>query len=102
MLGGSLLLLLASLISVYASYLPTYHSTISRPEIKLVDANTNPRPLVVWHGLGDSHNSPGLLQFAEMVKELIPGIFVHLVYLEEDQDKDRQAGFVSLTPPGCP
>ncbi|KAK7464284.1 hypothetical protein VKT23_006451 [Stygiomarasmius scandens] len=90
MLGGSLLLLLASLISVYASYLPTYHS---KPEITFLNANTNPRPLVVWHGLGDSHNSPGMLQFAEMVKELIPGIFVHLVYLEEDQDKDRQAGF---------
>ncbi|KAF7375973.1 Palmitoyl-protein thioesterase [Mycena sanguinolenta] len=52
-----------------------------------------PRPLVLWHGLGDSANAPGILRFVEEIKSVHPGIFVHSIYLEEDIDKDRQAGF---------
>ncbi|CAA7259229.1 unnamed protein product [Cyclocybe aegerita] len=51
------------------------------------------RPLVIWHGLGDSHSSPGMLQFKSLIEEMHPGIFVHSVYIEDDLDKDRQAGF---------
>ncbi|KAF9559868.1 alpha/beta-hydrolase [Agrocybe pediades] len=54
---------------------------------------SSPRPLVIWHGLGDSYSSPGMLEFASLIKEVHPGIYVHLVYLEEDIDKDRRAGF---------
>ncbi|KDR75371.1 hypothetical protein GALMADRAFT_249405 [Galerina marginata CBS 339.88] len=53
----------------------------------------SPKPLVIWHGLGDSHSSPGMLQFSSLIKEVHSGIFVHSVYIEEDLDKDRQAGF---------
>ncbi|KAJ7209623.1 palmitoyl-protein thioesterase [Mycena pura] len=52
-----------------------------------------PRPLVLWHGLGDSANSPGMLQFADEIKTVHPGIFVHSVYIDEDLNKDKQAGF---------
>ncbi|KAF8904388.1 palmitoyl-protein thioesterase [Gymnopilus junonius] len=52
-----------------------------------------PRPLVIWHGLGDSHSSPGMLQFVSMVQKVHPGMFVHSVYIDEDLGKDRQAGF---------
>ncbi|KAJ3713399.1 palmitoyl-protein thioesterase [Lentinula raphanica] len=51
------------------------------------------RPLVLWHGLGDSYASPGMLEFVSMIKNVHPGIFVHSVYIEEELDKDRQAGF---------
>ncbi|KAF5386174.1 hypothetical protein D9615_002384 [Tricholomella constricta] len=51
------------------------------------------RPLVLWHGLGDSHSSPGMLEFASLIKDIYPGIFVHSIYIEEDLNKDRQAGF---------
>ncbi|KAK7051405.1 hypothetical protein VNI00_004905 [Paramarasmius palmivorus] len=34
-----------------------------------------------------------MLDFADMIKEVHPGIFIHSVYIEEDLDKDRQAGF---------
>lgn len=44
--------------------------------------------------LGDSHSSPGMLQFASRIKEMHPGIFVHSIYIDEDLDKDRRAGFV--------
>ncbi|KAJ7874705.1 Alpha/Beta hydrolase protein [Mycena olivaceomarginata] len=52
-----------------------------------------PRPLVLWHGLGDSANAPGMLRFAEEIKTVHPGIFVHSIYIDEDLDEDRRAGF---------
>ncbi|KAL0579738.1 hypothetical protein V5O48_002232 [Marasmius crinis-equi] len=63
--------------------------SLASPAIQL----KKPRPLVVWHGLGDSHSSPGLLDFFKMIRKVHPGIFIHSVYIEEELDKDRQAGF---------
>ncbi|RDB24914.1 Palmitoyl-protein thioesterase 1 [Hypsizygus marmoreus] len=51
------------------------------------------RPLVLWHGLGDSHSSPGMLEFASLIKDIYPGIFIHSVFIEQDLEKDRRAGF---------
>ncbi|KAJ6603123.1 palmitoyl-protein thioesterase [Mycena sp. CBHHK59/15] len=56
-------------------------------------ASLNPRPLVLWHGLGDSASSPGILQFTEEIKKVHPGIYLHSVYIDEDLDNDRRAGF---------
>ncbi|KAG8858007.1 hypothetical protein FRB96_005498 [Tulasnella sp. 330] len=52
-----------------------------------------PRPLVIWHGMGDSAHSEGMLEFIDMIKEVHPGIFVHSVYISEKEDDDRKAGF---------
>jgi palmitoyl-protein thioesterase len=74
----------------------------------------SPRPLVIWHGLGilvllirfysltehysgDSYNSTGMAKFQALVKQVHPGIFVHSVYIDENQDSDRRAGFVRLS-----
>lgn len=54
---------------------------------------SSPRPLVLWHGLGDSYSSPGIREFASLIKDIHPGIFVHSVYIDQDQDKDTRAGF---------
>jgi hypothetical protein len=43
---------------------------------------------------GDSHSSPGMLQFASLITDIHPGIFIHSIYMDEDLDKDRKAGFV--------
>ncbi|KAI0035863.1 alpha/beta-hydrolase [Vararia minispora EC-137] len=51
------------------------------------------RPLVLWHGMGDSYASEGMLEFAEMIKGVHDGIFVHSIYLDENLDEDRRAGF---------
>ncbi|KAI9068364.1 alpha/beta-hydrolase [Trametes sanguinea] len=51
------------------------------------------RPLVIWHGLGDSYASPGMLEFMELIKEMHPGIFIHSVYQDEDLKEDERAGF---------
>jgi hypothetical protein len=56
------------------------------------------RPLVLWHGMGDSASSPGMLEFAEIIKGIHPGIFVHSVYLAEDNQADSRAGLVRQNP----
>ena len=77
----------------------------------------NPRPLAIWHGMGifmilrvlfngvlnaftftspigDSHSSPGMLEFSNMIRQVHPGIFIHSVYIEKELDKDKQATYV--------
>ncbi|KAJ7502802.1 palmitoyl-protein thioesterase [Mycena galericulata] len=71
--------------------LRTLLATVSLFSLAL--AADSPRPLVLWHGLGDSATSPGMLRFADEIRSVHPGIFIHSVYIDEDLDKDRQAGF---------
>ena len=35
-----------------------------------------------------------MLQFISMIQDIHPGIFVHSVRVDENLDKDKQAGFV--------
>ena len=53
------------------------------------------RPLVLWHGLGDSASSAAMLKFIDLIRGVHPDIFVHSVYINEDNAKDQRAGFVS-------
>ena len=57
-------------------------------------AALHPRPLVLWHGLGDSHASPGMLEFQQAIKQIHPGIFIHSVYIHDDLGADRNAAIV--------
>ena len=51
------------------------------------------RPLVIWHGLGDTYDSQGMTRVQEEVKKMHPGIFVHSVRINEDSKEDQRAGF---------
>lgn len=62
--------------------------------LQLLALSLTPRPLVIWHGLGDSYNSTGMANFQSLVKQVHPGMFVHSVYLHESQESDKKAGFV--------
>ncbi|KAH8108094.1 alpha/beta-hydrolase [Cristinia sonorae] len=53
----------------------------------------HPRPLVIWHGMGDSYNSPGMLEFMSLIEDMHKGIFVHSVYLDENPKDDQRACF---------
>jgi palmitoyl-protein thioesterase len=44
--------------------------------------------------LGDSHLSPGMLEFMSLVRKIHPGLFIHSIYVEEDLKKDQRAGWV--------
>ncbi|EKM54569.1 uncharacterized protein PHACADRAFT_57928, partial [Phanerochaete carnosa HHB-10118-sp] len=52
-----------------------------------------PRPLVIWHGMGDSYNSPGMLEAVHEIETAHPGIFVHSVHLAEAEDDDKKADY---------
>lgn len=45
--------------------------------------------------MGDSAYSAGMLEFADMVRAVHPGMYVHLIHIEDTVDKDQKAGFVS-------
>ncbi|KAG2146416.1 palmitoyl-protein thioesterase [Suillus bovinus] len=51
------------------------------------------RPLVIWHGMGDTYASPGMDRFQNEVKEMHPGIFIHSIFINEDPNLDQRAGF---------
>ncbi|KAF7977768.1 hypothetical protein HWV62_2874 [Athelia sp. TMB] len=90
-LNGALTNIMRSAINALAllAYL-TCHALLT---VATTPAVGQRKPLVLWHGLGDSHSSPGMLEFAEMIKKIHPGIFVHSIYIEEDLSSDRRAGF---------
>jgi len=66
---------------------------LATPTLSYAHGPIAPRPLVVWHGLGDSHSSPAMLEFIDLIKDVHPGIFVHSVYIEQNLDSDQKAGF---------
>jgi hypothetical protein len=56
-----------------------------------------PRPVVIWHGLGDTSTGSGMAQFKKDLEEMYPGIFVMNVKVpaQGTLDDERKAGFVS-------
>ncbi|KAK9374901.1 Alpha/Beta hydrolase protein [Lipomyces chichibuensis] len=53
-------------------------------------ASPSPRPVVIWHGLGDSYDSDGMQRVAALIQEIHPGIFVHSVYLNRESSQDSK------------
>lgn len=49
---------------------------------------------VLWHGLGDKYDSDGLQESAEIIKSIIPGAFVHSIYLDKDPSRDERLSMV--------
>ncbi|KDN38646.1 alpha/beta-hydrolase [Tilletiaria anomala UBC 951] len=54
--------------------------------------SSRPVPVVLWHGLGDSAYSEGMQSLADSLREAFPGLFVHLVALEDRARADQKAG----------
>lgn len=51
-------------------------------------------PVVIWHGLGDRYDSPGMQSIAERLDASYPGIYVHAIALDEDGGKDQQKSLI--------
>jgi palmitoyl-protein thioesterase len=51
-------------------------------------------PVVLWHGLGDRYDSPGMTGVADQIRDIYPDIYVHSVGLSEDGGKDQQMGLL--------
>ncbi|KAL7421573.1 hypothetical protein Q5752_003342 [Cryptotrichosporon argae] len=57
--------------------------------------SSTPRPLVIWHGLGDTALSDGISDFVNRVKQKYDGIYIHSARIPPDgtPDDERKAGF---------
>lgn len=55
----------------------------------------NPRPLVIWHGLGDTAHSDGIDEFIGIVRTRYPGIYVHSIVapLNSGPSEEQRAGW---------
>lgn len=52
--------------------------------------SSRPHPLVIWHGLGDSAFAAGLTDLKQSLQEAFPGLFVHIISLEDGESADRK------------
>ena len=86
------MILLRALWSAFYIF-PLVQYVFGIPKAHGLRQNT-PRPLVIWHGMGDSYASDGMLEMISRIEDMHSGIFVHSVYLAENDDDDKKAGFV--------
>ncbi len=98
MLGLSIALLALAVATVSSSASPIKdrsQAVLSASSFKPHNAS---RPLVIWHGLGDTAHSAGILGFIKDVQDIYPGMFVHSVKIPEEGtlEDERRAGFVSV------
>ena len=63
-----------------------------------VPFNRSFRVPTIQRPLGDSYDSPGILEFQSYIEEMHPGIFIHSVYIDPDSKEDKRATFVSSEP----
>lgn len=60
---------------------------------KITSTGSDERPVVFWHGMGDSYNSTAIQRVLETVHEEKPNVFTHSVYVKEKDDDDQKASF---------
>ncbi|KAF3214735.1 hypothetical protein TWF106_008904 [Orbilia oligospora] len=53
----------------------------------------SPLPLVIWHGLGDTFDNPGLQSVADLYTSIYPGAATHIIHLADDAGGDRKASY---------
>ncbi|RVD89752.1 uncharacterized protein DFL_000745 [Arthrobotrys flagrans] len=53
----------------------------------------SPLPLVIWHGLGDTFDNPGLQSVADLYTSIYPGASTHIIHLADDGGGDRKASY---------
>ncbi|KAG0360877.1 hypothetical protein BG005_009712 [Podila minutissima] len=51
------------------------------------------RPIVFYHGMGDSAHSKGMIELMQSIKDIAPEVFIHSVSLAESESDDQRAGF---------
>lgn len=62
--------------------------------VLLVAKAANPVPLVIWHGMGDTCCFPfSIGAIAKLVKQHVPGIYVHSIEIGNSIEEDELNGF---------
>ncbi|KAJ4354307.1 uncharacterized protein N0V89_006041 [Didymosphaeria variabile] len=54
---------------------------------------SQPLPLLIWHGLGDNYAAEGLHTVGDLANATNPGTFVYYIRLDESPDSDKTATF---------
>ncbi|KAF9972183.1 hypothetical protein BGZ73_004722 [Actinomortierella ambigua] len=52
-----------------------------------------PRPVVFYHGMGDTAHSEGMEELFRSVRVFAPSIYIHSIQLAESESDDKKAGF---------
>ena len=86
-LSGSLLLLLPLL-----TVLPHVTSTVP------ASTSSRIRPLIIWHGLGDTYTSPGMGRLSDLYTILFPQSPVHVISISPSASGDRRSTFLGHVP----
>ena len=76
--------------------LRNHHRPVETPVTYLSDDDDDkdPLPVVIWHGLGDSADADGLKSMAQLINDINPGTYVHIISLGgKDGAPDRQQTF---------
>lgn len=58
--------------------------------VSTYNSTKSPRPLIIWHGLGDSYNSEAMYRVFEILRLVVPDLYIYSVFLDEDTEKDAQ------------
>lgn len=56
--------------------------------------DSDPLPLLIWHGLGDNYAADGLAEVASLAEEVNPGTYTYIIRLDDDASSDRSATFL--------
>jgi palmitoyl-protein thioesterase len=54
---------------------------------------SSPRPVVIWHGLGDTYDSDGMTYIADLINSTRPGTPVYSIRLDSDPSADQRAAY---------
>lgn len=87
------LTLLSLLASASSSIVPQIPLSSTSSDTATNETGT-PLPLLIWHGLGDQYNNPGIASVGELASEVNPGTFVYAIRLADDGSADKQATFL--------
>jgi len=50
---------------------------------------SQPYPLVIYHGMGDTATSEGMIALKEQLETLVPGLFIHIIQIGKNSEEDR-------------
>lgn len=73
-------------------------ATITPPPAMAPWLMRHPRPVVVWHGLGDAAHSDWMERTKQALEAMHPGLFVYVVALQPGVWSDRRASFWGHVP----
>ncbi|KAI9745796.1 MAG: hypothetical protein M1818_000477 [Claussenomyces sp. TS43310] len=57
------------------------------------DNYEDPLPVVIWHGLGDSHLGDGIIRTGEIANEIHPGTYVYNIHIDDSSSADSRSTF---------